>query len=174
MLKQISFELENAAETEAVAVLVPAQLRRAGLLDGKFLDKKKFKDESGAIDLLVTNVLPKGAIDELSEYVSQLTSVKITGVILGSENLAQATQFFMQRTYVEFDPAQVANLETVTSLEAGKAAVRHDFVLPFVSAPMKSLEIKLLAKQKVSVTLLVETPDFSNTAAVQAAILPQQ
>ncbi len=175
MQSQLSFELENPAETEAVAILIPAMLRRSGSLKGKFLQGVKFKDESGAIEIAVTGILPAGSIDELNEYASQLTGIKVLGATVITDSLAQGTMIFMEKTYIEFKPAAVANIDTATTLVAGQAAVHHTFARPFESAAMKSLEMKLLPGQKVGIVLMLDMPDFSNMAAIQsAAILPNQ
>ncbi len=169
---QISFDLENKSATnDVMAVLIPAILRRNGLLAGKFLKAGSFKDESGSSDVVASAESPAGALAELDEYASQLENIKVLDVCVTTDNLAQATMNFVQKTYVEFKPAVTTNIETVATLVAGQSAVLHTFKSPFLSGIMKSLEMKLLKGQKVTVCLTVELPTEDQSSPLSLPVL---
>lgn len=163
----IQFDLENPSEKDVMAVLIPAMLRRKGVLKGKFLHGTSFKDESGEFDIQVSAVSPEKAIDELNEYTSQLEDISIESVVVATSNLAQATLNFVEKTYVEFKQAIVKNIDTTATLVPGQSAVLHSFAQPFRSGHMKSLEMKLLAGNKVTVTLRLSLPSLGNSSLPQ-------
>ncbi|MVM34993.1 hypothetical protein GO755_33505 [Spirosoma sp. HMF4905] len=158
MNSEISFVLVNPSDGDVMAILIPAMLRRAKLLKGKFLAEESFKDEASKVDIQVSEIVPAGALEEFDEYLSQLENIQIVAIEVDSDSLAQATMNFVQKTYVEFKPATVTNIETVATLVPGKSAVLHTFSEPFKSGQMNSLEMKLLAGQRVKLTLKVAMP----------------
>lgn len=164
MNSEISFVLVNSSEGDVMAILIPAMLRRKVLLKGKFLTVDSFKDEAGKVDIQVADILPASALEELDEYLSQLENIQITTIEVESDSLAQATLNFVQKTYVEFKAATVVNIETVATLVPGKSAVLHTFAEPFKSGQMNSLEMKLLAGQKVKLTLKVAMPGSATSS----------
>ena len=164
-VSEITFNLANTSpDTDVMAVLIPAQLRRNGLLDKKFLKSGTFKDETGTIDINASQIAPDGALSELDEYVSQLTGVKVLSISIATNNLTQATQNFVQKNYIPYKPAESQNLDTKATLVVGESAVLHTFVSPFTSGAMNSLEMKLLKGENVTVKMSVSMPDFGNSS----------
>jgi hypothetical protein len=174
MQSQISFDLKNLADVAVIAVLIPAMLRRNVKLKDRFLEGESFNDETGDHSISVANVEPANAIDELNEFTSQLAHIKVLGAIVGTANLEQGTLNFIDKQHIEFKPSVDTNIDAIATLSAGTSGVRHDFMQPWVSGPMKTLAMKLLPSQTVRVTLLLDFPDFADTEAVKAAIFPQQ
>ncbi|GAB3761404.1 hypothetical protein [Spirosoma pomorum] len=175
MQSTIAFDLENSsADTDVTAILFPAMLRRNGALAGKFLKGTKFKDDSGTIDINVSDVVPAKAINELNEFGAQLTGIKIISIVVATATLAQATQPFMALTHVPYSDSVVANIPTKTTLVPGKSEVLHTFDQAWQSGAMQTLQMKLLKGEKVAISMVVDMPDFSDTAAIQQAILPNQ
>ncbi len=170
----LSFDLENKSTTDdVVVILVPALLRRKGILAGKFLKVGDFKDETGNTVIHCDNESPVGQLAELDEFASQLTDIQVAGASVQTDNLSQGTMNFMQKDHVAFKPAVVTNIETIATLEAGKSVVNHAFANPFKTGPLLSLAYKLLKGEKVRITLRVVLPDLSGPSS-SMAVLPVQ
>lgn len=170
---EITFDLENTSTTDDVlVVLLPARLRRGGLLAGKFLKTGTFKDEIGTVTINVTAESPAGSLTEMNEYTSQLDGIKVVGVCVTTDNFTQSTLSFVAKTYVPFLPATTENIDTTAAPIVGQSAMLHTFVQPFVSGPMKSLEMKLLKGEKVKVVMRVQLPAL--TSGSGSVVLPVQ
>lgn len=165
-MQEITFDLTNeSADTDVMAVLIPAMLRRKGALAGKFLKTGSFKDESDTSSISVANVLPApGAITELDEYASQLDKIQVVGISLTTNNLTQATQNFVQKTYIPFTQATSENIPTSATLVAGESSVLHTFNPSFTSGAMNSLEMKILKGETVKVSMKVVLPNLGNAS----------
>lgn len=172
---QISFDLENkSTDTDVVAILIPALLRRNKSLAGRFPAKVgDFKDETGAYTITASNEGVAGQLAELDEFTAQLTDIQVVGICVTTGNLTQGTLNFIQKESVEFKPAIVTNIDTVATLEAGKSIVNHNFATPFKTGALLSLAMKLLAGQKVNVCLRVVMPDLSGSST-SLPVLPNQ
>jgi hypothetical protein len=179
MQSQLQFDLTNPSDKEVTVVLIPAMLRRRGLLSGKYPKEPNFEDIDGAVEIGLSNVVPKGGLTELNEYADQLIPIAVTAIQVGTDNLAQGMLNFIDNQYVEFKEPIVTAIDTRTTVAAGVMAIRHEFMQPWMSTAMRSMEMKLLPGQTVTIALELQMPDFSQIVALAAAkaaaaILPQQ
>lgn len=171
---EIKFDLENSSATDDVmVVLVPARLRRAGLLNNRYLKPTSFKAETGDTVINVTAENPAGSLSEFNEYSSQIDGIVVEGVCVTTDNFTQSTLSFVTKTYAPFVAATTANIDTTAAPIVGQSAMLHTFKQPFVSGPMKSLEMKLLKGEKVTVVLRVQIPVASQADSGSAVLPPQ-